>query len=162
MRVLKVLSRHLYDRSTFENIEDWRNTSSCLLFHSNNYIVGRQQLYREIELMRRRGRSEKQKASFLPVAYFPFGCQFVAWQPFPAYRRATVHEPALDWLDTYLRSGKRTIDGGSSRVGAIKFTIAEGTYVIERADVIEILSMFIFDINLVDVCGLRRSLHYFN
>jgi len=88
--------------------------------------------------------------------------QFVAWQPFPAYRRATVHEPALDWLDTYLRSGKRTIDGGSSRVGAIKFTIAEGTYVIERADVIEILSMFIFDINLVDVCGLRRSLHYFN
>lgn len=95
----------------------------------------------------------------------PIVGQFVAWQPFPAYRRATVHEPALDWLDTYLRSGKRTIDGGSggsSRVGAIKFTIAEGTYVIERAHVFEILSMFIFDINLVDVCGPRRSLHYFN
>ncbi|KYM92324.1 hypothetical protein ALC53_00779 [Atta colombica] len=41
----------------------------------------------------------------------------------------SLHELALDWLDTYLRSGKRTIDGGgdgSGRVGAIKFTIAEG------------------------------------
>lgn len=61
------------------------------------------------------------------------------------------------------------------RVGAIKFTIAGGQgrgrgrdarvrYVIERAHRVFEISrpMFIFDINLVDVCGPRRSLHYFN
>jgi len=86
------------------------------------------------------------------------------------------HELALDWLDTYLRSGKRTIDGGgdgSGRVGAIKFTIAEGVGVRIVRDrthartYSRYRSMFIFDINLVDVCGPRLVryiilINYFN
>lgn len=114
----------------------------------------------------------------MPVSplWVPIAGQFVAWQPFPVCRRATVHELALDWLDTYLRSSKRTIDGGSGgsgRVGAIKFTIAEGCGVRIVRDRTHARTfsryrpMFIFDINLVDVCGPRLVryiilINYFN
>lgn len=128
--------------------------------------------------LRRRLRKEK-LLSRLSRPFPPFGCQSPANLSRGNHFRSVggPHELALDWLDTYLRSGKRTIDGGgggSGRVGAIKFTIAEGaacvSYMIEPMHArtfSRYRPMFIFDINLVDVCGPRLVryiilINYFN
>lgn len=81
------------------------------------------------EMTKRIARKKKQLLSCLSGVFPLFGCQSSANLSRGNHFRsvgpwATVHEPALDWLDTYLRSGKRTVGGEGGRRG--KGMTAEG------------------------------------